>query len=407
MLPQMQREFAQHHFTPQRYERFRQRLEQELGCRIEFRICEAPIFVSDAFRRQLEQIAVELTCACATPEYRAYSEEAVPPQYRVPGEPERPLFAVVDFAIVEDSSGALQPRVVELQGFPSLFGYQYFYARLAREVYELGEQWSYTLGELSDEAYLQLLQRAILGDCAPEEVVLLEYRPWQQKTLPDFLALRRLIGIEPVDVCELRKQGKRLYRRRGDAWVPVRRIFHRVVMEELEQAGVELPFEWTEELEVEWAGHPSWYFRMSKFALPYLKHPAVPPSWRLSELATLPERLEEYVLKPLFSFAGRGVVLHPTREQVEQLPPQERRHYLLQQRLRYAPCIYTPVGMNTVELRVMLIWLAEWEQPLPVMAMARTGRAELHGVGYNTMPWAGSSGCLFAPAAAGEHSGVP
>jgi hypothetical protein len=209
MLPQMQREFAQRHFTPQRYERFRQRLEQELGCRIEFRICEAPIFVSDAFRRQLEQIAVELTCACATPEYRAYSEEAVPPQYRVPGEPERPLFAVVDFAIVEDSSGALQPRVVELQGFPSLFGYQYFYARLAREVYELGEQWSYTLGGLSDEAYLQLLRRAILGDCAPEEVVLLEYRPWQQKTLPDFLALRRLIGIEPVDVCELRKQGKR------------------------------------------------------------------------------------------------------------------------------------------------------------------------------------------------------
>ncbi len=395
MLPAVQRWFAEQVYTPERYERFRAALEQEVRCRIEFRVCECPIFVSQSFRQTLERAAQEIVLQCTTQEYRRLSEEAIPAPYRVPQEPDRPLFSVVDFAVVGEPEGKWGLRLIELQGFPSLFGYQYFYARLAREIYELGEQWGYTFSGLSDEAYWNILQRAILGDHAPEEVVLVDYHPEQQKTRPDFTALERQLGIEAVHIGSLRKQGNRLYRRRCGRWVPIRRIFNRAIVDELEEHKVRLPFRWTEELDVEWAGHPNWYFRMSKFALPYLRHPTVPRAYRLSELSELPEHADGYVLKPLFSFAGKGVILQPTREYLEMIPEAERPFYVLQERVPYAPCVYTPVGMNHVELRVMLVWLPEWEEPCPVMSLARTGRAAMMGVRYNDMPWAGSSGCLF------------
>lgn len=394
MLPEVQQWFAHRVYTPERYARFHAALEEAVGCRIEFRVCEAPIFVAQDFREQLEQAAREITQQCATASYRALSEEAIPEAYRVPNEPDRPLFAVVDFAVVQEASGEWGLRLVELQGFPSLFGYQYFYARCARDIYGLGNRWSYTLGGLSDEQYWDILRRAILAGHTPEEVVLLDFRPEQQKTRPDFTALERQLGIEAVDICSLRKEGRRLLRWRQGAWVPIRRIFNRAIVDELEEHHAMLPFRWTDELEVEWAGHPNWYFRMSKFALPYLHHPTVPRAYRLSD-GVPEEDLRRFVLKPLFSFAGKGVVLEPTEEQLHAIPPQMRHLYVLQERIAYAPCVYTPVGMNTVELRVMLVWLPEWAEPLPVMSLARTGRAAMMGVRYNDMPWAGSSGCLF------------
>lgn len=395
MLPVAQRTFAEKIYTAERYERFRRALEEAVGCSIEFRICECPIFVSHAFRQQLEQVAQELVQQCASASYRQLTDAAIPAPYRVPNEPDRPLFAVVDFAVVEQEDASWGIRLVELQGFPSLFGYQYFYARLAREIYQLGECWSYTFGQLSDAAYWELLRQAMLAGHEPCEVVLLEYRPEQQKTRPDFTALERQLGIETVDICSVRKVGSRLYRLRNGRWIPIRRIVNRAIVEELEQHRVRLPFSWNEELDVEWAGHPNWYFRMSKLALPYLDHPTVPRAYRLSELSELPESLEKYVLKPLFSFAGRGVILHPTLEHIRAIPEAERHLYILQERVTYAPCVYTPVGMNRVELRVMLVWLPEASAPQPVMSMARTGRAAMMGVRYNDMPWAGSSGCLF------------
>ncbi|GBD06349.1 hypothetical protein HRbin21_00137 [bacterium HR21] len=396
MRPEVQRWFAEQAYSPERYARFRTALEEAVGCRIEFRVCEAPIFVAHPFREQLERAAREITLQCATAHYRALSEAAIPGPYRVPNEPDRPLFAVVDFAVVEEAPGKWGLRLVELQGFPSLFGYQYFYARLAREIYMLGEQWSYTFSGLSDQQYWDILRRAILAEYAPEEVVLLDYRPEQQKTRPDFTALERQLGIDAVDICSLRKEGRRLLRRRKGRWIPVRRIFNRVIVDELEEHRVQLPFCWTEELEVEWAGHPNWYFRMSKFALPYLRHSTVPRAYRLSEVEELPPgEVRRFVLKPLFSFAGKGIVLEPTEEDLRAIPPQRRHLYVLQERITYAPCVYTPAGMNAVELRVMLVWLPEWEEPLPVMSLARTGRAAMMGVRYNDMPWAGSSGCLF------------
>lgn len=399
MLPRMQERFITQFYTPERYARFRAALEEAVGCSIHFRVCEAPIFVSHRFRQQLEQMAQEITLQCATPAYREISERAIPPAWRVPNEPDRPLFAVVDFAVVEEPAGGWGVRVVEVQGFPSLFGYQYFYARLARQVYQLGDAWSYTFSELSDEQYWEILREAILAGHAPEEVVLVDYRPEQQKTRPDFTALQRQLGIEAVDICQLRKVGRRLYRERKGQWIPVRRIFNRAIVDELERSGAVLPFDWRDELEVEWAGHPNWYFRMSKFALPFLQHPAVPRTYWLSDVlsgrAVLPGELRRYVLKPLFSFGGRGVILEPSEEVLARLAGEPSAEYVLQERVEYAHCIPTPEGMNKVELRVMLVWLPQWERPLPVMSLARTGRAAMMGVQYNDRPWEGSSGCLF------------
>jgi len=158
---------------------------------------------------------------------------------------------------------------------------------------------------------------------------------------------------------------------------------------------VQIPFNWTDDLDVEWAGHPNWYFRISKYSLPFLKHKSVPKSIFLNTLDGVPDNLSQYVLKPLFSFAGKGVIINPTAEDIEAIPDEMRSNFVLQERITYAESIYTPLGMNKVELRIMMLWPEEWDAPVPVMSLARTGRGPLMGARYNSIDWTGANGCLF------------
>jgi len=396
MLLKAQQEFAQHHYSDEMYDKFLRDLDTDVGMHIEYRVCEMPILQSQSLKQKLEQSATEIALECMGSAHLQASGSSLKREYTVPGDETKPLFVIVDFAITGDQERGWTPKVVELQGFPSLYGYQYILSKRMMATYPyLQEHFTPTFSNLDDEQYLDYVRRAIVGDCHPDEVALLEIDPLTQKTRPDFCMVQKLFGVQETNIRHVRKEGKRLFHERNGKWVPIRRIFNRTIIDELDDMGVQIPFRWTDDLDIEWAGHPNWYFRISKHSLPHLHHHSVPKATLLSELTPIPDNLEPYVLKPLFSFAGKGVNIHPTKQDIDAIPANEYDTWVLQERIDYAECIYTPLGMNKVEVRVMSLWLPEWEKPLPVMSLARTGRGPMMGVRFNSVPWTGSSVCLF------------
>jgi len=397
MIPSLRRQFNEH-FTPEKYRAFLQRIDQNCGTHVQFRLSETPCFfpkeLIDRMSRSGEELIRQLV---DNPEYRAKSDEAVPAEFKVPKEAPHPMFAQVDFGLVRDAKGELQPKLVELQAFPSLYAYQGPLAQAYVEVYGLENLASgrpkYFLSGLDTDSYRELLRRAIVGNHDPENVILMEIHPNEQKTLPDFLLTEKMLGIRTVDIVDIKKEGSRLYYERDGKRIPIRRIYNRAIVDELERKNVQLVFDWRDDLDVEWAGHPNWYFRISKFSIPYLKHASVPKTWFLDSMAEIPVDLENYALKPLYSFAGLGVVIAPKKEDIAAIPAEKRPYYILQERMNFAPVIETPFGGTKAEVRVMYIWL---DRLTPVLTIIRMGRGLMMGVDQNkNMEWVGASAGLF------------
>jgi hypothetical protein len=294
----------------------------------------------------------------------------------------------VDFGLDADH----EPRLVEIQGFPSLYAFQPFLAEAYRETYGLDQRLTTLLGGLDDTAYRSLLCRAILAGHAPENVILLELYPRRQKTLCDFLLTERLCGIQTICLTDVKKQGSQLFYAHEGKLVPIRRIYNRVIVEEMERKNVRPPFDFRDDLDVEWAGHPNWYFKISKFSLPYLDHPSVPRTQFLDQIEELPRDLENYVLKPLFSFAGSGVRVGPTKEDIAAVA--DRSQAVLQERIDFAPVIETPFGPTKAEIRIMYVWLEELQA---VTTLVRMGRGRMMGVDQNRdLQWVGASAAFAA-----------
>ncbi|MBU3742122.1 MAG: hypothetical protein FGM24_07525 [Candidatus Kapabacteria bacterium] len=390
MRPDRQHDFISR-VTPESYQGFKADLHAWLGMSIEYRVCEMPIFVSDTFRRQLEDAAIGILRQCVQPDVMAVTASTLTPEITVPRESPCPLFAVVDFAVTKDADGTFRPRLIELQGFPSLYGYQYLYASHMQSRYGLDDTTPF-FGGLDTARYIDVMRTALLGNHDPAECALLEVDPQHQKTRPDFIATEKLFGLRTVDIRDVRVRNGRLYDGSG---IRLRRVFNRAIVDELTDRGITLDLRWNDDVDVEWAGHPNWYFRISKFIMPYLRHQAVPTTQFLDTIDAVPDDLSDYVLKPLYAFAGKGVNVHPTHADIAAVPAKERHAWILQQKVRYADCVETPFGMNRVEIRVMTVWPDDVEAPIPVMSLARTGRGDLMGARYNTDPWTGSSGCLF------------
>jgi hypothetical protein len=396
-------------FSPQKYEAFLRRIDDLCGTHVQFRLSETPCFfpqeLIEGMARDGEELIRQLV---DNPEYRTKSDEAVPAEFKVPNEAPHPRFVQVDFGLVRDSNGELQPKLVELQAFPSLYAYQGCLAQAYLDIYglqnlatDLGPQTSskptpelkYFLSGLDANSYRELLRRAILAAHDPENVILMEIHPQQQKTLPDFLLTEKMLGVHTVNIVDIKKNGSRLYYERDGKRIPIQRIYNRAIVDELERKNVKLAFDWRDDLDVEWAGHPNWYFRISKFSIPYLKHDSVPKTWFLDRLEEIPADLENYALKPLYSFAGLGVVIAPTREEIAAIPEDRRRYHILQERLHFEPVIETPFGGTKAEVRVMYIWL---EELVPVLTIVRMGRGLMMGVDHNkNMEWVGASAGLF------------
>jgi hypothetical protein len=380
-------------FTPDNYQRFRRELASRCGMEIPFQVSETPCFFPSSLVARLGEDGKELIRQLVdSPDYLALSEKTIPAAFRVPNEAPHPLFIQVDFGLVRDASGELQPKLVELQAFPSLYAYQPVLSQTYIDVFGLDAGLRYHLSGLNGDSYTKLLRDAIVAGHDPENVVLMEVHPEEQKTLPDFLLTEKLLGVPTVCITKIKKEGQRLFYERDGKRIPIQRIYNRTIVDELERKGVALPFDFRDDLDVEWAGHPNWYFRISKYSIPYLKHPSVPRTWFLDQMPSVPSDLENFVLKPLYSFAGLGVVIAPSRADIDAIPASKRSEYILQERVSFTPVIETPHGPTKAELRIMYIWLKELT---PVLIIVRMGRGLMMGVDHNkNMEWVGSSAGL-------------
>ncbi len=384
MIPDLRRRFNER-FTAARYADFLKRLEEGSGTPVQFRNCETPVFLPRGLAVRMAQEGAELIRQLMdSAEYRAASEQTIPEQFRVPAEDAHPLFLQVDFGLTAD----LEPKLVEIQGFPSLYTYQPFLSEVYKDAYDLPAEWTGFLPGTDADSYNRLLRQAICGGHDPEGVVLLEIDPYHQKTLADFLLTRKLFGIRIADITQVEKHGRKLYYE----GVPIERIYNRAIVDELERRGVQPGFDFRDELDVEWAGHPNWYFRISKFSLPYLNHPSVPKTWFLDQLEQWPSDLENWVLKPLYSFAGLGVRVGPTRSELDRIA--KRSQFILQERVDFAPLIETPHGPTKAEFRIMYLWVDELR---PVTTIVRMGRGKMMGVDHNRdLEWVGGSVAFVA-----------
>jgi hypothetical protein len=398
MIPSLRKQFNAG-FTPEKYQAFLRRIDDACGTHVQFRLSETPCFfpksLLDRMARDGEDLIRQLV---ESPEYIARSGASIPAEFRVPNEPAHPMFVQVDFGLVRDANGDLQPKLVELQAFPSLYAYQVAMAQSYTDIYGLdrfegGKGLRFFLGGLDERTYRELLRSAIVGTHDPENVILMEIHPHEQKTLPDFLATEKMLGVRTVDIEAIRKHGRQLYYERHGGRVPIRRIYNRAIVDELQRKKVKLAFDWRDDLDVEWAGHPNWYFRISKFSIPFLQHESVPKTWFLDRLGRIPDDLQNYALKPLYSFAGLGVVIAPKKEDIEAIPAAKRGDYILQERLHFEPVIETPFGGTKAEVRVMYVWL---EKLQAVMTIIRMGRGLMMGVDHNrNMEWVGASAGLW------------
>ncbi|MFY9789651.1 MAG: hypothetical protein WAJ99_00625 [Candidatus Sulfotelmatobacter sp.] len=404
MIPSLRKKFNAS-FSPEKYQTFLRRVDDACGTHVKFRLSETPCFFpAQLLQRMADDGKVLIRQLVESPEYLARSNASIPEEFRVPNEPPHPMFVQVDFGLVRDSSGELQPKLVELQAFPSLYAYQVALAQNYIDVYGLQEmsasgpqppasELNFFLSGLNEASYRELLRTAIVGNHDPENVILMEIDPKAQKTLPDFLMTEQMLGVRTVDIAAIRQHGAQLYYERNGTQVPIRRIYNRAIVDELQRKTVKLGFDWRDDLDVEWAGHPNWYFRISKFSIPYLQHESVPKTWFLDQLERIPDDLQNYALKPLYSFAGLGVVIAPTKENIASIPPEKRRDYILQERLHFEPVIATPFGGTKAEVRVMYIWQEELQA---VLTIIRMGRGLMMGVDHNkNMEWVGASAGLY------------
>jgi hypothetical protein len=369
-------------WTPAKYAQLLSWLEQQCGEGAQFRHCETPCFFPAELIDRMSQYGAEMVQQLlASPRYMEESERTIPERWRVPNEAPAPLFVQADFGL----DANLDPKLVEIQGFPSLYFYQPLLADAYREVYGLGAELAPLPYGLDIAEYYGIMRDAITGGHDPETVVLTEVDPAGQKTRHDFVMTERRIGVRAVDIRGLIKRGNRLFYMRDGRETPVHRIYNRAIVDEMERRSVELPFDFRDDLDVEWAGHPNWFFRLSKFSLPYLKHTAVPGAQFLDR-ARVVEHPERYVLKPLYSFAGAGVIVGPTADQLAAVPAERRSGYLLQQRIDFQPVVETPSGTDKVEVRIMYVGLR------PVNTIVRMGRGAQMGVDFNKgMNWVGAS----------------
>ena len=400
MIPELRKSLNER-WTERAYQELFSELEAELGEQPQFRIAETPFFLPGKLLERMLTVADELLHSLfSNSEYLSSSERAIPEAFHFQESQgiRPPNFMTVDFGFVRQGEG-VDVRLVELQAFPSVLGFQDSLSAAQARVFSLDAELRWIMGDLTREDYWQLLADVLLGHHAPEEVVLLEVTPDKQKTRIDFRTYEKRLGIRTVDIETVRQVGRRLEYRVKDKWLPIRRVFNRAIADEMQRLGISPGFDPRSDLDVEWAGHPNWYYRASKFALPYLDHPCVPKAVFLDQYfdhsQRCPFELDQAVLKPLFSFAGKGIQFAPSPSDLRSIPPSERGNYLLQERVRFEPVIRTPQGPTMAEVRLMLV--ARDEGPLrPVISMVRMGRGLMMGVDHNlNQSWVGASGVFF------------
>ena len=407
MVPEQRNTFNQN-FTEHKYEQLLSALNKGFETAIDFRVAETPVFLDAACNRQMLDTCDYIIDTITHSSFTAKTNAAIPAGKNVPNQTAHPHFLAFDFGICMSEQNKPVPQLIEMQGFASLFGYQAHLDDAMHSTYEIHEPYTAYYGGLNKTSYLQKLQSVIVGHHDPKHVVLLEIKPHTQKTRIDFYCTAAYTGIAIVCITELIKEGNTLFYKKNDGEkIEIKRIYNRIIFDELDQMPADIKDAGRilfENLHVEWAGHPNWFYRISKFTMPLLQHPNIPASFYVNELTSIPEDLENYVLKPLFSFAGSGVIIDVTKTDIESLP--DPANWMLQQKVNYAPIIKTPTTPAKVEIRLLYLWEEGAARPFPAINIARLSKGKMIGVRYNqNETWVGGS-IAYAPSNSGITIGA-
>jgi hypothetical protein len=394
MIPLLRNRFNKE-FTKEKYQAFLKELNGLHPGSIEFRIAETPIFVPAHIKNDMLDTCEHIVDLILDKNFLNLTARSIPPSEKVPGDEKYPQMLAFDFGICVNDDGGLEPQLIEMQGFPSLYGLQVFYGDIERKHFTVPDNFTHYLGKHDDASFRNLLTGILLDGTAPENVILLEIKPHQQKTRVDFYCTEDITGIRPVCLTDLILEGKRLFYLRDGVKTQVKRIYNRIIFDELNtRTDLGDHVDITGDLDVEWVPHPNWFYRVSKFTLPFIRHQFVPETFFLNEVKQLPGDLENYVVKPLFSFAGQGVIIEVKPEDIAAITDPE--NWIIQKKVKYADAIITPDDPAKAEIRVMYLWTPGAPRPEPAINLARLSKGKMIGVRYNKdKEWVGGSVAYF------------
>ena len=394
MNPKYRNQFNEN-FTTQKYANFIDDITAEFNYKVTFRIGETPFFIPNSLKNQLLEASQQVIDFIKKEDFIDLTNKALELNRKVPNEDSHTTFLAIDFGICEEN-GKLMPKLIEVQGFPSLYNFQNNLAQKFQSHYPFLNDLTPFFNGICDTEYLKIVEEAICNNHAKENVVLLEIEPEKQNTKIDFYFCKKDLGIQTICITDIIKKGNQLfYKNEVGTELRINRIYNRVIFDELDlRPDLKLNFDFSDDLDVEWAGHPNWFFRISKFILPYLKGDYFIETTLLSDLKEIPIDLENYVLKPLFSFSGTGVIFHVKREDIEAVT--EKELYILQKKVHYKPIIQSPDGMVKAEVRLLAIWKKNDPSPTLVTNLVRLSRGEMIGVKFNKdRDWVGGTVGLF------------
>ena len=397
MVPALRKKFNET-FTQEKYERFLQDLHSKFPGAIEFRVAETPEFIDKAFTQKLLDACESIIDVIVDPNFKKLTDRSIPNGENVPNETAISHMIAFDFGICINDNLELEPQLIEMQGFPTLFGFQVYYPDVLKKHFDIPANYTQYLGNYNRETYIRDLKEVIVGDTPVENVILLEIKPHEQKTRIDFYCTQEYIGVQPVCITDLIQEGKKLFYINDTTKqkTAITRIYNRIIFDDLNAQKDTLGnfVDITQDLDVQWVPHPNWFYRISKFTLPYIKHPFVPATYFLNEIKQIPSDLENYVLKPLFSFAGQGVVIDVSKKDIEQV--KEPENWILQRKVKYADVIETPDIPAKCEIRMMYIWKDGEPRPKAAINLTRLSKGKMIGVRYNKdKEWVGGSVAFF------------
>jgi hypothetical protein len=382
-------------FTQEKYQAYMDVIKNLHPGSLDFRNAETPIFVPKDFTSKMLDACEDIIDVIVDPSFKEKTNNAIPHDIQVPNENEHADFVVFDFGVCENENGELEPQLIEMQGFPTLFAFQAFHTEATAAYANVPANYNAYLNGYIKETYLQLLKEIIVGDANPEEVILLEIFPEKQKTRIDFYCTEKVLGISTVCLTKLIGEGNKLFYEKDGKKIQVKRIYNRLIFDDLHQYNdlgniININHDW----DVTWVSHPNWFYRISKYTLPLINNKYVPSTTYLHQLKEIPTDLENYVLKPLFSFAGMGVVIDVSLADIQSIKDPE--NWILQKKVKYADVIKTPDGNAKAEIRLFYFWKKGWQRPVGVHNLSRLSKGKMIGTRYNKdKTWVGGSVSFF------------
>lgn len=375
-------------FSKEKYQLTSDKIKNIAGIEAGFRLSESPIFLSKEFKNKLDE-----ACDSLVEQIKKIPQEvfdrAIPENCKVPNDNAKPHFLAIDFGICKNEKGEIVPQLIELQAFPTLYAFQEEYEGVISEVYPFLQD---LRNSMPKPQYVQFLKDVIVGDENPENVILLEIYPEKQKTAVDFALTEKYLGIKTVCLTKVKKEGRKLFYENEGQKIPINRIYNRVIFDEIDNIpDLKTDFDFREDVDVKWITHPNWFFKISKYILPLLEHESVPKSYFVTDFPAT-EKLENFVLKPLFSFAGSGVDLNPTVDTINAI--EDKENFILQRKVHYEPLFLDVNGeMSKAEIRMLFLWKEEDATPTLMDNLVRMTKVAMVNVDFNKKDaiWIGSS----------------